>query len=384
MFAFSESDKMLREQARSFAKKELAAGAKERSKQSIVPPEIMKKVAAMGYTGLCVPEKYGGQEVSAISRGIVIEEISKVDFNIGVLTSHCQIISAMILRGSEELAAEWVPHIISTDKIGSIAITEPDCGNDIGAIKTRAVRDGDNYIINGEKTSISRGSHADICLVFAKTDPTAGTKGLTQFLVPLDLPGISREPLIDMGTKLFARASINFDNVRIPEINRLGEEGQGFARQFLGSINIDRAIVGLQVLGAAQASLDEAIAFSKQRVAFGYPIAKYEGVSFKIAEAATLLEAARWLCYYTLWLGDQGLSAYKQGAMCKWWCPHIAVDIIHNCMLIHGQVAYTEELPIEQRLRDVIGTEFGDGTAEIMKINIARQIIGQEAIPYIK
>jgi cyclohexanecarboxyl-CoA dehydrogenase len=382
MFEFSEADKMLQAQVRAFAKKELAPGALKQAKETIIPREIWKKVADMGYTGLDVPEKYGGQEASWISRGIVIEELSKVDFNVGSLVQHVQNMAWMASQASEEVAAEWVPAFVSTDKICSAAITEPDCGSDVAAIKTRAIRDGDYYIITGEKTSVSRGTYADICLVLAKTDPAAGLRGLTQFLVPLDLPGLSISPLADMGCKPVGRAMINFDNVRIPAKYRIGEEGKAFDRQFLSRIDQGRALLGLFCLAAAQASLDETIAFSKERMAFGKPIAKYEGVSFKIAEAATFLEAARLLCYYTLWLGDQGLPSYKEGAMCKWWCPRVAVEIIHNCILLHGHVAYTEELPLEQRLRDVIGFEFGDGTAEIMKIDIARQIIGKEAIPY--
>jgi cyclohexanecarboxyl-CoA dehydrogenase len=382
MFDFSEADKMLQAQARSFAKKELALGALKRAKEVEVPREIWKKIADMGYTGLGVPEKYGGQEASWISRGIVIEELSKVDFNVGSLVQHIQNMAWIVAQASEEVAAEWVPSLISTDKICSSAITEPDCGNDVGAIKTGAIRNGDYYSITGEKTSVSRGVYADICLVLAKTDPTAGIRGLSQFLVPLDLSGIEISPLIDMGCKPVGRAIINFDNVMVPEKYRIGVEGQAFSRQFLSNIDQGRAILGLFCLAAAQASLDETIAFSKQRIAFGNPIAKYEGVSFKIAEAATHIEAARLLCYYTLWLGDQGLPSYKEGAMCKWWCPQVAVETIHNCLLLHGHVAYTEELPLEQRLRDVMGFEFGDGTAEIMKLTIARQIIGKEAIPY--
>jgi len=382
MFNFSEADKMLQAQVRAFAKKELAPGAQKRAKETMIPREIWRKVADMGYTGLDIPEKYGGQEASWISRGIVIEELSKVDFNVGSLVHHIQNMAWIASQASEEVAAEWVPAFVSTDKICSSAITEPDCGSDVAAIKTRAIRDGDYYIITGEKTSVSRGTYADVCLVLAKTDPTAGLRGLSQFLVPLDLPGIEISPLADMGCKPVGRALVNFDNVRIPAKYRIGEEGKAFDRQFLSRIDQGRALLGLFCLAAAQASLDETITFSKERMAFGKPIAKYEGVSFKIAEAATYIEAARLLCYYTLWLGDQRLPSYKEGAMCKWWCPQVAVEIIHNCILLHGHVAYTEELPLEQRLRDVIGFEFGDGTAEIMKIDIARQIIGKEAIPY--
>ena len=382
MFEFSEEDKMLRTQVRSFAKKELAAEAQKRARETTVPREIWKKIADLGYTGLGVPEKYGGQEATWITRGVVIEELSYADVNIGGLTHHVQNMAWMTAQGPEEVAAEWAPAFVSTDKICSAAISEPDCGSDIAAIKTRAIRDGDYYYITGEKTSVSRGTYADAGLVLAKTDPEAGIRGITQFLVPLDLPGIEISPLIDMGCKPVGRAIVNFDNVKIPVNYRITEEGKAFTRAFAAGVNQGRAITGLAVLAAAQASLDETIAFSKERVVFGRPIAKYEGVSFKIAEAATYIEAAKWLCYYALWLGDQNLPSFKEGSMCKWWCPHLAAQIIHDCLLLHGHVGYTEELPLEQRLRDVIGYEYTDGTAEINKLNVVREILGKEALPY--
>jgi cyclohexanecarboxyl-CoA dehydrogenase len=382
MFDFSEADKMLRTQVRSFAKKELAPRAMKRAKETTVPREIWKKIADMGYTGLGIPEKYGGQEASWISRGVVIEEISYADLNLGGLTHHVQNMAWMTAQGSEEVAAEWAPAFIRTDKICSAAISEPDCGSDIAAIKTRAIRDGDYYNINGEKTSVSRGIYSDACLLLAKTDPEAGIRGLSQFLVPFDLPGIEISPIMDMGCKPVGRALVNFDNVKLPAKYRIGEEGQAFAKAFVAGVDKGRALTGLAVLATAQASLDEIITFSKERVVFGRPIAKYEGVSFKIAEAATYITAAKWLCYYTLWLGDQNLPTFKEGSMCKWWCPQLAAQIIHDCILLYGHVGYTEDLPLEQRLRDVIGYEFTDGTAEINKLNIVREIIGKEALPY--
>lgn len=382
MFEFAESDRILRDQVLKFAKNRLAKGAKERAKKDTIDRDLFKEIGKIGYTGLGIPEEYGGQEASWVSRGIVNEELAKADFNVGSLTAHTQHMALLVSRGYSGVAKEFIPDLISTEKICSSAISEPDCGSDVGGIRTKAVKEGDYYILNGEKTSVTRGTYADICIVFARTGVEKGTKGLTTFLVPLDLPGISIAPLIDMGCRSMGRAIMNLENVKIPAKYRIGEEGQAFSKQFAAGVDQGRAIIGLQVLAAAEASLEETIVYSKQRVAFGKPIAKYEGVSFKIAEAATLIEAAKWLCYRTLWLGDKGKPSFKEGAMCKWWCPQIATEIIHNCIRLNGHVAYTEELPIEQRFRDVIGFEFADGTAEIMKLNIARLIIGKEALPY--
>lgn len=382
MFEFSEAEKMLQEEVRSFAREELLPGSKDRAKNPAVPREIWKKIADLGYTGMGLPEKYGGRKASWVERGIVLEEVSKVDVNMGVLIHHVQNMADIILKGSEEAADEWVPSLIRTDKICCAGITEPDCGSDVSAIRTEAIKKEDSYTINGEKTSVTRGTYADICLVFAKTDPTAGVKGLTQFLVPLDLPGIAISSFEDMGCIPMGRASVHLDEVIVPEKYCLGGEGQALSKQFASAIGQGRAMGGLSAIAAAQATLDETIAFVKERTAFGVPIVKNEGVSFKIAEAATYLTAARWLCYYALSLADKGLPSLKEGSMCKWWGPQLAVEIIHDCILLNGHIGYSEDLPIEQRLRDVIGAEFADGTAEINKLNIAREIIGKIALPY--
>ena len=174
---------------------------------------------------------------------------------------------------------------------------------------------------------------------------------------------------------------IALDHVRVPSSHRLGEEGTGF-RQVMQGFDYNRILIGLGAIGAAQASLEETMTYVKERRAFGRPIAKFEGVSFPIAEAATQLEAARWLCYRALWLADRGLPYTKESAMVKWWAPRLAVETIHECLLLHGHYGYTDELPFGQRMRDVIGLEIGDGTAQIMKIIVARELMGRETLPY--
>jgi cyclohexanecarboxyl-CoA dehydrogenase len=222
---------------------------------------------------------------------------------------------------------------------------------------------------------------ADAVLVFAKTDMEAGARGVSTFLVPTDLPGVSRNPLQDMGERAIQRGSLFFDQVQVPRDYLIGEEGQGFYL-VMNAFDYSRVIIALMCLGAAEQSLDETIAYVKQRQAFGRPLAKFEGVSFPIAEHATMLEAARWLCYRALWLRDQGLPHSKEAAMVKWWGPKVAVDAIHECLLLHGHYGYTQDLPHEQRLRDVIGLEIGDGTAQVSKIVIARELFGREFLPY--
>jgi len=235
--------------------------------------------------------------------------------------------------------------------------------------------------MTGEKSGISLGMVAHAAIVFARTDPGSRARGVTAFLVPLDLPGVSRSALRDLGSRLVGRAVLSFDHVRIPASHRLGPEGAGF-HQVMRGFDFNRVIIALACLGTAQVALEETMAYVKERRAFGQPLARYEGVSFPIAEAATQIEAARWLCYRALWLADRGEPHTKESAMVKWWAPKLSVDVIHQCLLLHGHYGYTDELPFEQRLRDVIGLEIGDGTPEVMKLVVARELMGRESLPY--
>jgi cyclohexanecarboxyl-CoA dehydrogenase len=244
-----------------------------------------------------------------------------------------------------------------------------------------AERDGDGYLITGEKSGISLGMVAQAAILFARTDADAKARGVTAFLVPLDLPGISRSPLRDLGTRAIARAVLSFDHVRVPASHRLGAEGTGFY-QVMQGFDYNRVLIALSCLGVAQISLDETMTYVKERRTFGRALATYEGVSFPIAEAATHVDACRLLSYRALWLADRSEPYTKESAMVKWWGPKLSVETIHQCLLLHGHYGYTDELPFGQRMRDVIGLEIGDGTAEVMKIMVARELMGREALPY--
>jgi cyclohexanecarboxyl-CoA dehydrogenase len=270
---------------------------------------------------------------------------------------------------------EWLPLFGKGEKFSCFGNTEPDCGSDATAIRTSAVRDGESYIINGEKTSVSGGMQADVLVLTAKTNPEAGAQGVTLFFVPFDLPGISRSRFVDMGSLPSTRASIFLSDVHVPVKFRIGEEGEGFTK-VMRVFDISRVLVGLAAIGMAEASLSEAMEYVKERAVFGSPLSKFEGISFKLAEDASLLEASRLLCYNALKLRDEGLPHRKEAAMAKWFAPKCAVQTIHDMLLIFGWRGYSEARPLEQRLRDAIGTQMGDGTAEIMKLIIAREILG--------
>lgn len=380
-FGYTEAQEMFAHSMRQFAQKELAPGAKERAKKYGIPQDILKKMAGMGLTSFNLPEKYGGQPLDYVSVGIATEEVAKADFNLALTVPQSTAFGMAIKLGSEEIQAEWVPPVAQGESMVSIAITEPGMGSDAAALQTRAVREGDYYYVQGEKTSITFGTQSKVGLIFVKTDPTQRARGVSCLLVPLESPGVSRSLLPDTGCRPIGRASISFDRVQVPAKYLLGGEGKGFYL-VMSQFDFIRINLALMCLGIAQTSLNEAMNYAKQRTAFGKPIAKFEGISFKIAEDYTFLEAGRLLCYKALWLHDQGQSHIKESAMCKWFCPYMAVKVVHDALLIHGHFAYSEELPLEQRLRDVIGLELADGSADIMKVVISRELMGREFLPY--
>jgi len=381
-FAFTPEQEELIRTLRVFARKELAPRSARWDKTGEFPWEVWRQMGELGLLGLRAPAEFGGQDADLMTMGIATEEISRGDFSATYGIQLAGLAGEIIGRnGTDEIKQRWLPPTVRGEAVVAIALTEPSAGSDAANLACRAVREGDEYVITGEKSGISLGMAAHAAMVFAKTDVAAKARGVTAFLVPLDLPGVSRSALHDMGTHAVGRAVLSFDHVRVPASHRLGAEGTGFY-QVMQGFDYNRVIIALACLGVAQVSLEETMAYAREQKAFGRPLAQFEGISFPIAEAATHIEAARLLCYRALWLADRGEPYTKEAAMVKWWGPRLAVDTIHQCLLVHGHYGYTDELPFEQRMRDVIGLEIGDGTAEVMKIIVARELMGREALPY--
>jgi cyclohexanecarboxyl-CoA dehydrogenase len=380
--AFSpEQDELVRT-LRHFARRELAPRSAHWDRTGEFPREAWRRMGELGLLGLRVPEAYGGQAADFLTFGIAMEEIGRGDFSCTYGIQLAGLAGEILGRsGTEEIKTRWLPPTASGLAVVALALTEPGAGSDAANLACRAEPDGDGYVITGEKSGISLGMAAQAAIVFARTDPEGRARGVTAFVVPLDLPGVSRSPLRDMGTRAIGRAVLAFDHVRLPVSHRLGEEGTGFY-QVMQGFDYNRIGIALACLGVAQQSVEETMGYVKERKAFGRALARFEGVSFAIAEAATHLEACRWLCYRALWLADQGRPHTKESAMTKWWGPRLAVDTIHQCLLLHGHYGYTDELPFEQRMRDVIGLEIGDGAAEVMKMVVARELMGRESLPY--
>ncbi|MBI4594518.1 MAG: acyl-CoA dehydrogenase family protein [Candidatus Rokubacteria bacterium] len=381
-FAYTAEQEELIRTLRAFARKELAPRSAHWDKSGEFPRDAWRRMGDLGLLGMRAPAAFGGQELDLVTMGIATEEIARGDFGCTYGIQLAGLAGEILGRnGTPEVQRRWLPPTVRGEAVIALALTEPGVGSDAASLACRAERDGDDYLITGEKSGISLGIVAQAAIVFATTRPGAKARGVTAFLVPLDLPGVARSPLRDMGTRAVARAVLSFDHVRIPTSHRLGEEGTGFYRIMQG-FDYNRIIIALACLGVAQVSLEETMTYVKERRAFGRALAAFEGVSFPIAEAATYLDAARGLCYRGLWLADHQAPYTKESAMVKWWVPRLAVETIHQCLLLHGHYGYTDELPFEQRLRDVIGLEIGDGTAEVMKIVVARELMGRESLPY--
>jgi cyclohexanecarboxyl-CoA dehydrogenase len=381
-FALTPEQEELVRTLRAFVRRELSGRTQHWDKTGEFPWEAWKQMGQLGLFGLRAPAAYGGQEADLVTTGLAIEEVARGDFSCTYGLQLACLGGEIIGRtASEEVRQRWLPPMVGGEIVLAIALTEPSVGSDAANLACRAVRDGDEYVITGEKSGISLGMAAHAVMLFAKTDPNAKARGVTAFLVPLDRPGVARSALRDLGARAVGRAVLSFDHVRVPASHRLGAEGAGFYEVMRG-FDFNRVLIALACLGSAQASLDETMQYVKTRQAFGRPIVQYQGVSFPIAEAATHIEAARLLAFRALWLADRGERHTKESAMVKWWAPRLAVDVIHQCLLLHGHYGYTDELPFEQRLRDVIGLEIGDGTAEVMKLIVARELMGRESLPY--
>lgn len=377
-YADDEDQQAYREQVARFAAKVLAPHYQSDDKAATFRRQLATDMAGMGLTGLRIPEEFGGQEATAVIAGIAAEEVGRHDFNAGYLIINTALISDVIVRNATpEQQRRWLPGIASGETVPCICITEPDHGTDAAAMELKAVPTGDDgWTLHGEKTSITLGMAADRAVVLARTGGP-GARGISAFWVDLDHPTVSRSAFDDLGARSIGRASLHFDATPVAADDLIGAEGAGFVSVMQG-FDYSRAIIGLLCIGAAQQSLDEAMQWARDRQAFGKPIGQFQGVSFPLAEAATYLTGARHVCYEALWRKDTDREHSAVAAMSKFWAPKLATEVIHQCLLTIGHVGYSSEHKVGQRLRDVIGLEIGDGTAQVSKLVISRSLLGRE------
>jgi cyclohexanecarboxyl-CoA dehydrogenase len=379
-FEFAPEQRALAERIRAFAADRLAPAAADDDRRERLRPGLFAELAAEGLFALRVPAAYGGQAASAVSTGIVLEELAAGDLTAGYPVLNAALVAGVLnANATDEQRTRWLPPIARGEAILAVCLTEPGHGSDAANIELRAAPAGDGWRLSGEKTSTMLGGYATHGLVFARTG-VAGAHGVTAFFIALDDPRIDRAPLRDLGSRAGGRATLAFDDVPVGRDDVVGAPGRGFMEVMRG-FDYSRALIALMCLGAAGAALDEALAHARHRRAFGEPIGRFQGVSFPLVEHATFLHAARLLAYEALWRKDAGLDHRTEANMAKWWAPKAAVDAAHQALLTLGHLGWGEDRPLARRLRDVIGTELADGTANVTKLVVARQLLGREHAP---
>jgi len=382
-FDGSEEQEQLRASVRAFARRDFAPSYLPRAQSTEFPWDALRSLSEMGLLHLLCPPEHGGPERPAyVAAGIAVEELAYADFNIANLLIPPMIITYILGEfASPELRDEWLPGLTAGELFVALGLTEPEVGSDAASLRTKATRaEGGGWVISGEKTSITAIPHAQACVVFARTGGR-GARGVSAFLVPLDAAGVSQASIPDTGWKPIGRGSIAFNEVWVPDTAMVGGEGEAFSTVMAG-FDFTRPLLALTAIGAAQASIDDAVAHVRQRRAFGAPLAAFEGVSFPLAEHATHLVAARSLCYQALQRRERGQAHTALAAMCKWLGPRSSMEAAHDSMLLMGHYGYTTDNPMEQRLRDIMAVEIADGTAQVQKIIIARELFGRDFVPY--
>jgi cyclohexanecarboxyl-CoA dehydrogenase len=374
----SADHRLFQDNTRRWVRSELIDGYLARSKTEDFPHLEAKKMADAGLCSLLLPTEDGGQGADLISFGLAVEEVAYGDPSCAFVALSANLMAGMLCRHQSEALRNWARLVAAGEAYGCIALTEPSAGSDASAIRTRAVRVPNGWRLSGEKTSVSMSPHANVSLVLAQTGELGDARGIGAFLVNLDDTSISRQRFEDPGVKPLGRGAITMDETFVPDDHVVAEPGVGFAA-IMREFDLSRTIIALMSTGPARRALDMAIEYSKVRQSFGKPLAAHQGVSFVIAEHATYVEAARALAFQTLGLRQAGQPHTAQAAMLKWWAPQVAFNAIQACVVLHGHMGWSEEMPLQSLLRDVSGYQIGDGTPQIQKMVIARHLIGREA-----
>ena len=380
-FSFTDEQNQLRRSIREFAEGEIAPHVMEWDEASKFPLEIMPKLAEMGLLGVIFPEQYGGAGLGYIEYVIAIEELSRIDGSIGIIVAaHNSLCSNHIFKfGTEEQKKKYLTPLAQGKKIGAWSLTEPEAGSDAGGTRTTAKRDGNSWVINGSKTFCTNGHYADYAVVMALTDKSKNSHGISAFIVEKGTPGFKPGKKENkLGLRASDTSELIFTDCKVPAENLLGAEGEGF----IGSLKIldgGRISIAALGLGMAQGALDAAIKYSKQRKQFGQTISEFQAIQFKLADMATQVEAARLLVYQAAWLADRkDVRFTRESSMAKLFASEVAVRVANECVQIHGGYGFIKDYPAEKFYRDVKLCTIGEGTSEIQKLVIARQLLGKK------
>lgn len=375
-FQLTDEQLMLQKVVRDFAKNEVEPTAAERDEEERFDREIFNKMAELGLTGIPWPEKYGGIGADYLSYVITVEELSRACASTGVtLSAHISLASWPIYQyGTEEQKMNYLKRLAEGTALGAFALSEPGAGSDVASMKMTAQKDGDEYVLNGNKVWITNGGEAEIYVVFAKTNPDLKHKGISAFIVEKGTEGFSfGKKEKKLGIRSSPTTELIFENCRIPKENLLGEEGEGF-KIAMTTLDGGRSGIAAQAVGIAQAALDAATEYAKEREQFGKPIAYNQGVSFKLADMATEIQAARLLTYHAAWLESNGLNYGEASAMAKLFAGDVAMRHTVEAVQIFGGYGYTKDYPVERYMRDAKITQIYEGTNEIQRLVIGRSV----------
>lgn len=378
-FELSAEQREFRHVVHDFVAKEVKPLARHTDETGEFNWTAVRKMGPLGLLGLEVPEEYGGADVGAINAVIAVEELGWGCGSTALAVSaHNGLALGPIVRyGSETLKKTWLPRLATGEgKLGSLALTEPGAGSDLqGGVRTTAVKEGDSWIIDGAKMWTTNASIADMIVVLVRTDPAGGSRSLSQIVVPTDTPGLTiGAPEKKMGLKGSPTHAVTFDEVRVPLENLVGEEGRGL-QQTLATLDSGRISIGALAVGLAQAAFEEALNYAKERKTFGKPIAEHQAIQWMLADAATEIQAARWMVYYAAWLKEQGRPYTKEAAMAKLFATEVSERVCRNAIQIHGGYGYSREFEVERIYRDTRLMTIGEGTSEIQRLVISRLLL---------
>ena len=372
----SEDHQAVQDAVRQFVHAEIAPNAAAWDKSGQFPAAQLRGLAALGCYGVAVPTEYGGAGLDYLALALMLEEIAAGDGATSTIISvnNCPVCSILMAFGSEDQKQRFLKPLARGDMLGAFCLTEPHVGSEAGGLKTSAVRDGDDYVLNGVKQFITSGKNGDVAIVMAVTDKAAGKRGISAFLVPTTTPGYTVARVEDkMGQHASDTAQILFDNCRVPQANRIGDEGQGL-KIALSGLEGGRIGIASQALGMARAAFEVALAYSKDRQAFGVPIFQHQAVQFKLADMATQIEATRQLIWHAACLKDAGRPCLKEAAMAKLMASEMAEGVCSGAIQVLGGYGYLSDFPVERIYRDVRVCQIYEGTSEVQKILIGRAL----------
>lgn len=372
----TEEQRLIRDTARSYAREHITPYAAQWDRDATFPAEALSGLAKLGFYGMLVPEQHGGCDIGYVAAALVLEEIGVADAACSTIVSVTNSVGCMPLLqyGTAQQQHDFLSPLARGEKLAAFCLTEPQAGSDASGLKTRAERQGDSYVLNGTKQFITSGKNADLAIVFAVTDPAAGKRGISAFVVPTDTPGYR---VASVETKMGQRASdtcqIVFENCSIPAVNLLGEEGQGY-KIALGNLEGGRIGIAAQCIGIARAALEAATLYSREREAFAKPLSEHQAVAFKLADMATQIAAARQLTLHAAELKDAGEPCLSEASMAKLFASEMAERVSSDAIQIHGGYGYLQDFPVERYYRDVRACQIYEGTSEVQKMVISRAL----------